>query len=42
MRIRRQVVVFDAADITAESSLWAGLLGGTVEADDLCWASADS
>jgi hypothetical protein len=34
MRIRRQIVVFDAADLAAESSFWAGLLGGTVEADD--------
>jgi predicted enzyme related to lactoylglutathione lyase len=34
MKIRQQIVVFDAADIDAESSFWAGLLGGTVEADD--------
>jgi predicted enzyme related to lactoylglutathione lyase len=34
MRIARQTVVFDAADLTAESSFWAGLLGGTVDADD--------
>lgn len=34
MRINRQVVVFDAADLTAESSFWASLLGGTVVADD--------
>jgi catechol 2,3-dioxygenase-like lactoylglutathione lyase family enzyme len=34
MRITRQVIVFDAADIAAESTFWAGLLGGTVEADD--------
>jgi hypothetical protein len=27
MRIRRQIVVFDAADLAAESSFWAGLLG---------------
>ncbi len=33
MRISRQIVVFDAADLTAESSFWAGLLGGTVEED---------
>jgi catechol 2,3-dioxygenase-like lactoylglutathione lyase family enzyme len=26
--------VFDAADLATESSFWAGLLGGTVEADD--------
>jgi hypothetical protein len=34
MRIKRQVVVFDAADLTAESSFSAGLLGGKVVADD--------
>ena len=32
MRISRQVVVFDAADLTAESTFWAGVLGGTVNA----------
>lgn len=26
--------MFDAADLTAESSFWAGLLGGTVDAED--------
>src|SRR6266545_1278729 len=34
MHISRQVVVFDAADLAAESSFWAGVLGGTVDADD--------
>src|SRR5438270_10289847 len=34
MKINRQVIVFDAADLAAESSFWAGLLGGTVVADD--------
>jgi predicted enzyme related to lactoylglutathione lyase len=34
MRILRQVVVLDAADLTQESTFWAGLLGGTVGADD--------
>ena len=34
MRIKRQVIVFDAPDLFAESSFWAGLLGGTVVADD--------
>ena len=34
MRINRQVVVFDAADLAAESSFWAGVLGGTVDAED--------
>jgi hypothetical protein len=33
MRIRRQIVVFDAADIDAESRFWAGVLNGTVNAD---------
>lgn len=34
MKINSQVVVFDAADLTAESSFWAGLLGGTVDAEE--------
>lgn len=34
MRVTRQIVVFDAADLAAESAFWAGLLGGTVEAED--------
>jgi predicted enzyme related to lactoylglutathione lyase len=34
MNIVKQIVVFDTADLTAESSFWAGLLGGTVEAED--------
>lgn len=34
MKIAHQVVVFDAADLAAESSFWAGVLGGTVDADD--------
>jgi hypothetical protein len=34
VRITHQVVVFDAADLSAESRFWAGLLGGTVDADD--------
>jgi hypothetical protein len=29
-----QVVVFDAADLAAESSFWAGVFGGTVDAED--------
>ncbi|MHA3946267.1 VOC family protein [Cellulomonas bogoriensis] len=32
--IRFQVVAFDAADLDAESTFWAGVLGGTVEAED--------
>ncbi|MGH3763696.1 MAG: VOC family protein [Pseudonocardiaceae bacterium] len=34
MKIARQIVVFDATDLTAESTFWAGLLGGTVDAED--------
>jgi predicted enzyme related to lactoylglutathione lyase len=34
MQISRQIVVFDAADLNAESSFWADMLGGTVDADD--------
>ena len=34
MHINRQVVVFDAADLAAESSFWAGVLDGTVDAED--------
>jgi hypothetical protein len=34
MRIDHQVVVFDAADLEEESSFWAGVLDGTVDAED--------
>jgi hypothetical protein len=34
MRIMRHVVVFDAADLAAESAFWAGMLGGRVVTDD--------
>lgn len=34
MKIARQIVVFGAPDLTAESTFWAGLSGGTVDADD--------
>jgi predicted enzyme related to lactoylglutathione lyase len=34
VRINHQVVVFDAAELTPESSFWAGVLGGTVDAED--------
>jgi predicted enzyme related to lactoylglutathione lyase len=34
MKFARQIIVFDAADPAAESAFWAGLLGGTVEAED--------
>lgn len=33
MRITRQVVVLDAADISAVSNFWAGVLGGRVDED---------
>jgi predicted enzyme related to lactoylglutathione lyase len=34
MKITRQIIVFDAADLAAESAFWAGLLDGTVIPDD--------
>ena len=34
MEMLRRVVVFDAADLAAESAFWAGMLGGHVIADD--------
>ena len=34
MKLNHQVVVFDAADLAAESSCWAEVLGGTVDAED--------
>lgn len=34
MKMVRQVIVFDAADIQAESAFWAGILGGHVFKDD--------
>lgn len=34
MKITRKIIVFDAADLNAESAFWAGLLGGTVLAED--------
>ena len=34
MKIKRQIIVFDAADLEAESNFWASLLGGTVDAED--------
>ena len=34
MKIARQIVVFDAADLNAESAFWAELLGGTVDTED--------
>lgn len=34
MRINHHVVVFDTADLHAESTFWAGVLGGTVDPED--------
>jgi hypothetical protein len=34
MRVSRLIHVLDAADLAAESSFWAGLLDGTVDAED--------
>lgn len=34
MKINHQVVVFDAADLAPESEFWAGVLGGSVDAED--------
>ena len=34
MEISRTIVVLDAADLAAVSAFWAGLLGGTVDAED--------
>jgi catechol 2,3-dioxygenase-like lactoylglutathione lyase family enzyme len=36
MKIKRQIIVFDAADLAGESTFWAGLLGGTVVVHDDC------
>jgi hypothetical protein len=34
MELMRTVVVFDAADVAAESAFWAAMLGGIVVGDD--------
>jgi len=34
MEIMRRVIVFDASDLPAESTFWAGMLGGRVVAED--------
>jgi len=34
VKINHQVVVFDTANLAAESTFWAGVLGGTVDAED--------
>ena len=33
MEIRRQLIVFDTADLETESAFWARMLGGEVDAD---------
>jgi hypothetical protein len=37
MKITRSIIVLDAPDLTASSSFWAALLGGTAEHDDDDW-----
>jgi predicted enzyme related to lactoylglutathione lyase len=37
VKITRQIIVFDAPDLDAESSFWAALLEGTASADDADW-----
>jgi predicted enzyme related to lactoylglutathione lyase len=37
MKISRQIVVFDTADIAAESAFWSRVLGGTVDGTDDDW-----
>lgn len=39
MKIKRQIIVFDAADLAAESAFWAGMLSGRAVADDDGWHS---
>jgi len=34
LRIKMQVIVFDAADLASVSTFWAGVLGGTVKTYD--------
>jgi catechol 2,3-dioxygenase-like lactoylglutathione lyase family enzyme len=34
VKINAQVVVFDAADLAAESSFWVGVLDGTLDIED--------
>jgi len=34
MEITKTIVVLDAADLSAVSTFWTGLLGGTVDAED--------
>ncbi|MFT4009410.1 MAG: VOC family protein [Nocardioidaceae bacterium] len=37
MRIKHQIVVFEAADIDAESEFWAGVLGGELRKPEPDW-----
>jgi len=34
VKIKHRMIVFDAADLDAESAFWAELLGGTAQGDD--------
>src|SRR3954467_5968938 len=42
MKLVREVIVFDAADLDAESAFWAGILGGHVFEDDAWHSVVDS
>lgn len=42
MHLMRKVVVFDAADLAAESAFWAGMLDGQVLTDDTWHSVFDS
>jgi len=39
MRIRREMVVLDTADLDAEAAFWAAIMGGVVHGDDEGWRS---
>ncbi|MFY1652853.1 VOC family protein [Solwaraspora sp. WMMB762] len=44
MKLKRRTIVFEAADIQAESTFWAELLSGSVEAKDTwhnVWVDGD-
>jgi hypothetical protein len=42
MDVKHRMIVFDAADIDAESAFWAGLLGGAVVEDGTAGATSGS
>jgi hypothetical protein len=42
MKLVRKVVVFDAADVAAESAFWAGMLDGLAVGDDSFHSVVDS